>query len=509
MLAWADLEQSRLDRNVDGHVERRRREREDLSLNVGGRGRNRHQVRHRLSGVENGLLRSVRGVGIDGAQRLVPVDHIHDGDLQCRDIQVAGQLQRERNVVCGGVDVEPVEEPHALLRKRQRDALRPDRRDQCSPAALPRRLFDAHREQCNRRRLEQHAHRHGGVECHSEPRDHLGGDQRVTAELEEVVVQSYPLDAENLGEDVGDDLFDRCRRCAEISHLEHRRRQCAPVQLSVDRQRNRLQRNECRRNHVLRQQFGDTGSQILEVEGRPTVRHRRDHVGDQPGRPGRILTDDDGGLGDGGVRGDRGLDLAQLDSEAAHLDLIVGAAQIFELARRVPLRQIAGAIQQRPGIGAGGERIGHEPHRGERRASQVSARQLSTGNVHLAGHPDRDRMEPGIENVDAQPSDRLADHRCGRCDGRGAQRLIRHVHRGLGDAVHVDQLRCTIAVPLEPAAQSTLFEGLAAEDHVAQRQLAAGRGRRAIGLGQLVERRRSLVEHRHPFVHEQLMERFG
>ncbi|MBY4110420.1 hypothetical protein HQO82_15775 [Rhodococcus fascians] len=74
------------------------------------------------------------------------------------------------------------------------------------------------------------------------------------------------------------------------------------------------------------------------------------------------------------MRGDRGLDLTQLDSEAAHLDLIVGAAQIFELARRVPLRQIAGAVQQRPGIGAGGERIGHEPHRGERCASQVSAR---------------------------------------------------------------------------------------------------------------------------------------
>ncbi|WP_167735563.1 hypothetical protein [Rhodococcus sp. 1R11] len=219
-----------------------------------------------------------------------------------------------------------------MLRKRQRDAFRPDGRNQCSPAALPRGLLDAHREQRDRRRLEQHAHRHGGVESDSEPRDHLGGDQRVAAELEEVVVQSYPLDAEDVGEDVGDDLFDRCRRCAEISHLEHRRRQCAPVQLSVDRQRNRLQRNERRRNHVLRQQFGDAGSQVLEVECRPTVHHGRDHVGDQPGRPGRILTDDDGSLGDGGVRGDRGLDLTQLDSEAAHLDLIVGTAQILELA---------------------------------------------------------------------------------------------------------------------------------------------------------------------------------
>ncbi|MDI9932180.1 hypothetical protein QM588_17340 [Rhodococcus sp. IEGM 1354] len=262
----------------------------------------------------------------------MPVDDIHDGDLQCGDIQVTGQLQRERNVVRGGVDVEPVEEPHALLCKRQRDALRPDGRNQCSPSTLPRGLFDAHREQSDRRRLEQHAHRHGGVESDSEPRDHLGRDQRVATELEEVVVQSHPLDAEDLREDVGDYLFDRCRRRAEISHLEHRRRQCAPVQLSVDRQRDRLQRNERRRDHVLRQQFGDTGSQILEVQGRPTVRQRRDHVGHQSGCPGRILTDDDGGLGDGGVRGDRGLDLTQLDSEAANLDLIVGAAQILELA---------------------------------------------------------------------------------------------------------------------------------------------------------------------------------
>ena len=53
------------------------------------------------------------------------------------------------------------------------------------------------------------------------------------------------------------------------------------------------------------------------------------------------------------------------------------------------------------------------------------------------------------------------------------------VDGGLGDAVHVDELRLLVAVAVEPRAQALEFERLAAEDDVAQREvgrrLAAGR----------------------------------
>jgi hypothetical protein len=50
------------------------------------------------------------------------------------------------------------------------------------------------------------------------------------------------------------------------------------------------------------------------------------------------------------VRGQRGLDLARLDAEAADLHLLVGAPQVLQLAVRAPPRQVAAAVEPRPGL---------------------------------------------------------------------------------------------------------------------------------------------------------------
>ncbi len=76
--------------------------------------------------------------------------------------------------------------------------------------------------------------------------------------------------------------------------------------------------------------------------------------------------------------------------------------------------------------------------------------------------------------------------------------------RGLGDAVHVDQLRPGIAVAVEPGAQGLEGQRFAAEDHVAQRQRLGRQGRAAVGLDQRTEGRRRLVEHRDPLAHQQV-----
>ncbi len=47
----------------------------------------------------------------------------------------------------------------------------------------------------------------------------------------------------------------------------------------------------------------------------------------------------------------RGLDFAQLDAEAAQLDLVVDAAQVLDVAVRQESRQIAGLVQPSTRLG--------------------------------------------------------------------------------------------------------------------------------------------------------------
>ena len=86
---------------------------------------------------------------------------------------------------------------------------------------------------------------------------------------------------------------------------------------------------------------------------------------------------------------------------------------------------------------------------------------------------------------------------------RARERPVGDVHRGLGDAVHVDQTRPLVAVALVPAARAGQLQRLAAEDHAAAGQAAPKIGELPVGLRQLVERRRRLVEHGDPLASQQ------
>ena len=108
---------------------------------------------------------------------------------------------------------------------------------------------------------------------------------------------------------------------------------------------------------------------------------RGDDIGDQAlvaGRSSRAITD---GLRDAGVLAERGLDLAELDAEAADLDLVVDAAEELERAVGPPAREVAGAVQPLPGApnGSATKRSAVRPGR-----SQIAARQAAAADVELA-----------------------------------------------------------------------------------------------------------------------------
>ena len=113
-------------------------------------------------------------------------------------------------------------------------------------------------------------------------------------------------------------------------------------------------------------------------------------IGSEPFRAWTILSEQDDRLADLWMRGQRVLDLAELDSQSADLDLKIRPAQEFDLAIR---QEIA---RDRP-FGAynvparSAERIGNElfvQPSAPAADSAVAARDLNTADLQLAGHAD-------------------------------------------------------------------------------------------------------------------------
>src|SRR5574340_1084984 len=151
------------------------------------------------------------------------------------------------------------------------------------------------------------------------------------------------------------------------------------------------------------------------VDGGVGVGH---HVPDHP-VPVPVVADDDRRPRDRRVPGQHRFDLPELDPKTTHLDLEVAAAEVVELPVGAPAHQVPGAVHALPGIP---ERGGHEPSRGQPRASVVAAGQGGSGQVQLAGHPHRHRPQPGVEDGGSESGGGGAD---------GDQRLG---PQGLGEA---------------------------------------------------------------------------
>ncbi len=272
----------------------------------------------RLRGVEHDLVRHAVRLTEDGPQALVPGGHVTECGVQGRPVESAGQAQRERHVVGGAGAVHPVQEPQAALGEGQRQVLGARVGGQRGPRRAG--AVQAGRQPGHGRGLEQCPDLQFRAEGGPDPGGQAGRQQRVSAQVEEAVLDADPRQPEHLGEQLREELLLRgARRPSGSGRAEVGSGQRPAVELAAGRQRERLQRDERRRDQVVGQppaqpvaEFTDEGAGA-PAAGR-TVGQRRQRPAGGRGRPvrldrgavvrPRVGEDDVDGVGRGGRPGD-------------------------------------------------------------------------------------------------------------------------------------------------------------------------------------------------------------
>ena len=268
--------------------------------------------------------------------------------LQRVAIKHALQLQRERDVIEGIGRLKLIEEPQALLPERQRQrrlvvALHAHH----SPGngRSVQHSLDARGEGRHRGRFEQRAQRHFDQMILAHTRHHHRGDQRMTTERKEIILPADALNAQDLLPQLADVTLHRRLRCDE-GDLHGRQRQIQQgltIHLAVRRERQLRQQHKVRRHHVDRQAGVQVRKQARKQRLLVALHRPAFHICHQP-----LLAIDVLGqhhrIAQVRMTAQSRLDLAQLDTVAAQLDLMINTPQECQVAIRLPSHQITRSI---------------------------------------------------------------------------------------------------------------------------------------------------------------------
>ena len=312
----------------------------------------------------------------------MPAQHVHQGRLQCREVQFPAQRDGDRDVVHSRVRFESVEEPHPLLGQRQRHPVWPLLRDQRRTRVPGSCGVDCRGEFGDGRCVEERPHIHRSAQFGVDSRDHAGGIEGVSAEDEEVVVHADSFDPENSLENCHQGRFGIGARGAVLAYEggEIGRGQGFSVQLAAGTEREFVQHHEHRRHHVLGHAATHRLREAVVIEIGFGAHDVADELLAQLGL--RVVgMNEYRGLGHLRLGEQRLLDLAEFDAEAAQFHLKVGAPDVFDQAVGPPAHQVAGAIHPVPRLT---ERVGDEPIGRQIRAAEISASELYAGKIELA-----------------------------------------------------------------------------------------------------------------------------
>jgi hypothetical protein len=199
----------------------------------------------------------------------VAADDLGEGALEGGVVEEAGEADGGGDVVGGAEGLELIDEPEALLGEGERGGV--VARDGEDGSALVRKVggeeaVDAGGEAGDGGGLEDAAQRELDVEEVLDASDDACGEQRVAAELEEVVVGADLGEVEDQLPDSGDDVLDgvsgRHEGSIEIGRGGNGIGQRAAIDLSARRVRQRVELREGRRDHVVGQPSSEMGAQL-------------------------------------------------------------------------------------------------------------------------------------------------------------------------------------------------------------------------------------------------------
>ena len=352
--------------------------------------------RDRRAGVDD-LVRRTVDLPVGGAQDLVPVHHIGDRRDEGLRVVRSAQARSERNVVdrVGAVDTELEPLPQLGRRHLPRTVVRDGHHGRPVGATAGRGDgIDVRGDSADGAELEDILHPDVHPTACPYRRDQLGGQQRMSAEFEERVIGAHGVAAEQLAEQLGDlPLGIAAGFAVRGGHDDFGFRQRFSVDLAVRGDRDLVDHDIGRGDHVLGQGGGDASPDPVDLDATGFA-GRRD-IGDQALTQPGCVADHDDGLAHRRVHRDRGGHLTEFDPEAADLDLLIGAADEFDVAVGVTPGEVTGAVHPHSRV----ERVGDETLGGHARSAMVAVRDMCSTDVDLADHPDRDGLQVVVEKV--------------------------------------------------------------------------------------------------------------
>ncbi len=353
-----------------------------------------------------------------GAQRVVARDQPIEGGDEALQPLAAVEGQGQRRDVGVALGLQPVVEQHAFLQRRERvdvgdvggaaghagfdaRALRgielhqrggfgggaqASRRGRHLCLCFSQRLREGrHRgvleQQAHRRRIAQRAH----------TLQQAQRQQRMAAQLEEVVVPAHTGQRQGVGPGSGQGGFQRALRRFAAAALQRDSGQGLAVHLAVGVERQRIHHPNGGWKHVV----GQPARQPLAQRGGvQLLAGLQRHIGQQA-RAGRAFVGQGDGLAHLRQVQQLRLHLPQLDAQPPDLHLVVQPAQVVDLPLRVPAHQVARAVEPlAPAEGAGHEAFGREA-----RLVQVAPRQADAADVELSGHALGHGVQVGVQDV--------------------------------------------------------------------------------------------------------------
>ncbi|VVN28723.1 hypothetical protein PS623_04669 [Pseudomonas fluorescens] len=356
--------------------------------------------------------------------------------FQARRQQWLTDLQQHGLVPMLRFDHFTVEEP--LLDRRQR------------AAADPRALLDHarriavpdHRGEClDGLVLEQVAR--GELQAQlAGPADYLDRQNRIAAQLEEVVLHANSGDVEHLPPDLRQLLLERIRRglIMQLHQLQIRRWQGAAVELAVAHQRQLGEQHQVCGDHIVRQVPAGMSLQRFAQIGlgsRVGVGLSADQIADQLLAAGQVQRQHHC-LVDVGVGLQAAFDFTQFNPEATDLHLLVGTANVFDQAISTQAHAVAGAVQA---AAVAAERVGDKTLGSQTGAVVITLGQAGAADVQFADAALGQQRQIVIQHVRAASADHLADRHAASVGRQGRRRQTRERHDyGFGRPIGVEQL---------------------------------------------------------------------